>query len=354
MITVFGATGYTGQLISQRLDESGLLFRVAGRSSEKLAALASNLSTHPAYVTADATQPASLPALFRDTQLLINCAGPFTDLGEKVVALAAVNGVHYLDITNELGFVFRAQTYGKLAKQNRAVLIPACGFEVAFADFAARQLAESFPAPYSDASVVYHLPGKGSSVGTRRSAIRSLATSWIAYRNGQWVGEVPGKTTRLADLSSGVLPVLSFPSSESVTFPAHLSAQNVFTWMTTSQAGRFWAPLAIPYFARLMRSVLRDLVLKLVSYPPPPRLRSQDPFEIRVSLSSPYKACSASVKGTGAYDLTAQIIAFAAERILKNPPALCGVLPPSSLCDPADFFNTAKQWGVNLEVGSGA
>jgi short subunit dehydrogenase-like uncharacterized protein len=43
MITVFGATGYTGRRVARRLDEAGLPFRLAGRSLEKLAALSETL-----------------------------------------------------------------------------------------------------------------------------------------------------------------------------------------------------------------------------------------------------------------------------------------------------------------------
>lgn len=351
MITLFGATGYTGRLIAHHLDQSGLPFRISGRSPEKLAALSATLASRPVCITADATQPASLPPLFRETKVFINCAGPFTDLGEKVISQAAVNGVHYLDITNELGFVYRAQTYSKLAQQNRAVLIPACGFEVALADFAAAHLARVLPGPYREAHVTYHLPGKGSSVGTRRSALRSLATSWIVYRDGQWTGQTPGNATCRTQLSAGQTAALSFPSSESITFPAHLDVQNVYTWMTTSFAGRIVAPVLIPFFSRVLRSVLRDPILSLASISPPPStgLRSLDPFEIKVTLCNPQESRAVSITGKGAYDLTAHIIGFAAKRLSNEPQVSFGCLPPSALGDPNVFFETAATWGVSVD-----
>lgn len=355
MITLFGATGYTGRLIAHQLDQVKLPFRIAGRSGEKLGELASELNSHPSTLTADAAQPATLPPLFRDTKIFINCAGPFTDLGEKVIRQAALNGVHYLDITNELGYVYRAQTYGKLAQQNKTVLIPACGFEVALADFGAALLANILPGPYREAHIVYHLPGKGSSVGTRRSALRSLATSWIVYRGGQWAGQAPGMVSRRIHLTSGLMPAISFPSSESVTIPTHIDVQAVHTWMVTSPAGRFFAPVFIPLFARILRSILRDPILHLASLNPPPthELRSHDPFEIKVTLCNPQESRSVSITGKGAYDLTANIICFAAERLMTNPPSTFGCRPPSSLCKPNDFFEVAQSWGVSFsEVAS--
>ena len=102
MITLFGATGYTGRLVARALARieipgQGLVddqVRLAGRSPEKLARLAGSLPGSPAWLVADATRPATLPPLFQDSRVLVNCAGPFTDLGEPVVAQAALNGVH--------------------------------------------------------------------------------------------------------------------------------------------------------------------------------------------------------------------------------------------------------------------
>lgn len=51
----------------------------------------------------------------------------------------------------------------------------------------------------------------------------------------------------------------------------------------------------------------------------------------------------------GAYDLTANIIGFAAERLLNEPQETFGCLPPSSLSEPYVFFETASEWGVTVD-----
>ena len=98
MITLFGATGYTGTRVAARLDREGLPFRIAGRSIDRLQILSNGLSSHPDWIVADAADPQTIPALFNGTSLLINCVGPFTDLGERVVRQAAVSGVHYIEL----------------------------------------------------------------------------------------------------------------------------------------------------------------------------------------------------------------------------------------------------------------
>ncbi len=156
MITLFGATGTTGTLIAKVLAREGLAFRLAGRSPDRLAALSAQLPGAPGWVVADVMQPDTLASLFKDgTRLLINCAGPFTDLGERVVSLAALNGVHYLDTTNELSFRIRAQGYNELARKNGAAVVPACAFEVAPADCMAAQIGQEWGAAEYDRQRCY-------------------------------------------------------------------------------------------------------------------------------------------------------------------------------------------------------
>ena len=255
MITLFGASGYTGARVAAVLDREGLPFRIAGRSAERLQALSNQLSTRPEWIVADALDPQTIPVLFDNTRLLINCVGPFTDLGERIVRQAAVSGVHYIDSTNELSFVYRMQTYQRLAVQTGAALIPSCAFEVALADCGTALLARSFPGPYDEISVAYHLPGVGSSRGTRRSALRSLATSWITYKDRQWVGTAPASHGRKFELAGKIHPTISIPSCESITLPAHLDVKTVTTWMTVSPFEGFFGPAVLPFAARFLRSI---------------------------------------------------------------------------------------------------
>jgi short subunit dehydrogenase-like uncharacterized protein len=360
-ITLFGATGFTGRLIAHALTEEGLSFRLAGRSGDKLAALSAQLPGRPAWLIADAAQPASLPGLFQGTRLLVNCAGPFTDLGERVVARAALSGVHYLDITNELGFVFRARGYDEMARKNGGALVPACGFEVALADAAAAIAARTEEAlgTIEEAHIIYDLRG-GSSQGTRRSAVRSLGTSWITYRDGDWKGRIPGGAVRQFTLPDGPRWAAIMPSSESVSLPSHLPVQRVDAWMTTAPSARFWMPVILPLLARLSRSILRDLILTIAArggYTPEahgsrlddPGRAAASPFQITVQLRRPSGTHAITLQGNDPYGLTARIIAYYARRMTSPGYAQSGFLAPSQAVEPAQFLHEAEQrWGIQI------
>jgi short subunit dehydrogenase-like uncharacterized protein len=350
-ITLFGATGYTGRLIAKRLEtQFPGQYRLAGRSAEKLQALSISLESTPQWLTADPHQPQSLPALFADTTVLINCVGPFTDHGEPVLAQAAQRGVHYLDITNELGYVHTVQKYDAVARSSGAALVPACGFEVALADCAAHLLAAECEGVLDELHVIYGLGGSGSSIGTRLSAIRSLATSWLAYRAGEWTGAVPCRETRSFELPGGHKTTLSFPSSEIVTVPQHVATRRVSTWTTITRGARLWAPLALPTFAWLARGPFGALVSAIVArMVPPPQtgMRAQAPFTVKLMTVQAGQTRVLTIQGSGAYDLTAGIVVYTARQMLHHDFSQRGVLAPAQVLDPQAFLeHAAAHWDV--------
>ena len=353
MITLFGATGYTGQLVAQALERRGVPYRLAGRSADKLASLAATLASHPGWVVADVARSETLTCLCRGTRVVINCVGPFTDWGEVIVKQALLAGVRYVDITNELGYVYRLRAYDKLARATGAIVAPACGFEVALADCAADVLAglvgvsEAVPADSID--VVYDLAGSGSSLGTRRSAVRALATSWLGYRQQRWVGEAPGSRLRRFYLPRGACWALAFPSSEIVTIPAHIPTRQVTAWLITGRLAPLWAPMLVPLFARLAQGMVGRLsvALALLVGPPPAGLRRQAPFTIQVELCHAGRLDKLILTGQGVYDLTAELAAYLAEQMLFLGKEYVGVLPPARIVPPQTLLTEVGRWGVH-------
>jgi len=360
MITVFGATGYTGQKIAAVLDREGLDYRLAGRSSQKLAEMSSRLSAHPEWLVADAMQPGSLPPLFQGSQVLINCAGPFTDLGERVISQAAMSGSNYLDITNELGYVFRARGYSQMSARTGAALVPACAFEVALSDCAAalagqKLLEKDAHTEIDRVDVIYAFEEVGASSGTRRSAVRSLATSWIAYREGTWTGQIPGGRVWRFKLPGRTSHAILIPSCESITLPLHLPLRRVDVWMDVSPTLHFWGPLLIPFLARLSRSILKPLILKLAGNISQPAReasgvdqQSKSHFKIFVCAQQGRRTQWVSIEGLNPYNLTAEIAAFAARK-LHSGYQKAGLLAPSQVLEPQAFLDHASHhWGLTI------
>lgn len=362
MITLFGATGYTGSLIAANLAKDCIPFRIAGRSEEKLRRLSNFLANKPPWIIADATKPSSLTALFHDSNVIINCAGPYTDLGERMIAQAAMSGCRYLDLTNELGFYYKGVGYQEMARRTGAVIVPACAFEVALADCAAAVIARNYnqpEQPFDDIDVIYELGIQKASSGTRRSALRSLATSWISYRDGQWGGEIPGSVGKNFPLHGKDVHALSIPSCESITIPAHVNATQVNIWLAVTRSQQFWGPIFLPMLARLSRSIFRGLILKLggrgelsPDNKPGTEPHEGNLFSIIIRMHRATEVHWMKISGHDPYFVTAKIAAYAARQLSNMTGDIKGFLSPSQAFDPQEFLTIACQsWYINITEG---
>ena len=142
-VCVFGATGFTGKLISEYLlsaasqtDPAAPALRVAlaGRNLEKLEELKQSLpsSQPPSILLANVQtdSAAVLEALVRRIRVVICAVGPFLELAEPLVAACAAVGTHWVDITGETPFVrLCIDSYATLARENGSFIINMCGFD---------------------------------------------------------------------------------------------------------------------------------------------------------------------------------------------------------------------------------
>ena len=104
-IIIFGATGYTGRLLAERLAAQDAAPVLAGRSETALRELAEPLGLE--WRTADALRQNSVFALLEPGDVLVSTVGPFVKWGEPAVRAAiAAKGV-YIDSTGEPPFIRR-------------------------------------------------------------------------------------------------------------------------------------------------------------------------------------------------------------------------------------------------------
>jgi hypothetical protein len=81
-------------------------------------------------------------------------------------------------------------------------------------------------------------------------------------------------------------------------------------------------------------------------------MRSRDPFAIRVEALRGAVRRSLTLTGQGVYDLTAEIIAYAAGQLLQPDYDRAGVLAPAAALDPQALLDHAEDhWGVAVSPG---
>lgn len=140
---IYGATGYTGELIAKEAIAQKQTPILAGRNPEKVAALANELGlTSKNFALKSVSQVA---AELADVDLVIHCAGPFELTAEVMIKACIVSKTHYLDITGELDIFELAASFHEQAKAAGVVVCPGVGFDVIPTDCVAAQLKAQLP-----------------------------------------------------------------------------------------------------------------------------------------------------------------------------------------------------------------
>src|ERR1700758_329947 len=136
-IVVYGATGFTGQLVAEYLaahyrNDKQLKWAMAGRSLEKLAKVrdAIGAAADTPLIVADAGDPASLQAMIEQTKSVVTTVGPYLLYGNELVAACAASGTDYFDLCGEP--IWMRQMIDKheaAAKASGARIVLSCGFD---------------------------------------------------------------------------------------------------------------------------------------------------------------------------------------------------------------------------------
>jgi short subunit dehydrogenase-like uncharacterized protein len=136
-IVVYGATGFTGQLIAEYLAEhykgdANLKWAMAGRSKDKLASVrdAIGAPSDTPLIVADASDPASLKAMVGQTKSVISTVGPYQLYGNDLLAACVADGVDYFDLCGEpLWMRQMIETHEAQAKATGARIMFSCGYD---------------------------------------------------------------------------------------------------------------------------------------------------------------------------------------------------------------------------------
>ena len=136
-IVVYGATGFTGQLVAEYLaanykGDGDLKWAMAGRSKEKLASVRDAIGAPAdiALIVADAADPASLKAMVEQTKSVITTVGPYLLYGNELLAACVAAGVDYFDLCGEpIWMRQKIDQHEAAAKQSGARIVFSCGYD---------------------------------------------------------------------------------------------------------------------------------------------------------------------------------------------------------------------------------
>jgi short subunit dehydrogenase-like uncharacterized protein len=234
---IYGANGYTGELIAREAVRRDLNPVLAGRTAAKVEQLASGLGVQARIF--DLENATGAKRCIDGMALVLNCAGPFSATAAPMMAVCLAARAHYLDITGEIGVFEHSQTLDAAARAARIVICPGVGFDVIPTDCVAATLKAALP----DAT---HLAlgfdsRSGLSPGTAKTSLEGLAQGGKVRQDGH-IKSVPlAHKTRRIDFGDGEKLAMIIPWGDLSTASATTGIPNIEVYIPGSPGMVAWA-----------------------------------------------------------------------------------------------------------------
>ena len=182
-VLLYGANGYTGELIARYAHEYDLRPVLAGRREKNIRPLAERLQLdHRIFSLDDA---AVLQQQLQDVQLVIHAAGPFSHTAKQMVEACIATQTHYIDINGDISVFEFIKTYDAAAKRANIMLLPGAGFDVIPTDCTALHLKEQLP-DATHLQLAFISNGGGLSHGTATTMTQRIGEKAVIRVNGKF------------------------------------------------------------------------------------------------------------------------------------------------------------------------
>ncbi|HEX4547945.1 saccharopine dehydrogenase family protein [Pseudomonas sp.] len=204
---IYGANGYTGELIARTAVSRGLKPVLAGRSRDKVEVLARELGLEARIFGLE--DEVRLLAQVKGHGLVLHCAGPFSTTAAPMMEACLRANAHYLDITGEIAVFEHAQSLNERARAAGVVICPGVGFDVVPTDCVAAALKNAMP----DAThLALGFDSRSSfSPGTAKTSIEGMALGGKVRRDGKIISVPLAYRVRRIDFGAGEKLAMTIP-----------------------------------------------------------------------------------------------------------------------------------------------
>ena len=179
---IYGANGYTGELITRYAVERGMTPILAGRNAIAVEALAKK--HHLEYRVFSLDEKDRLDSALQEVEVVLHCAGPFSLTSRPMVEACLRNKKHYTDITGEIAVFEAMARLDQKAKDAGIMIMPGVGFDVVPSDCLARHLKDRLPSATNLTLAFY---GKGSRIshGTQATMTMNIGNGGAIRRTAK-------------------------------------------------------------------------------------------------------------------------------------------------------------------------
>lgn len=316
---LYGAYGYTGELIARYATQYGLSPILAGRRAAALAPFAAQLGLP--YVVIDLDDTPALLAALRQVKVVVNAAGPYNFTAKQMVEACLQTGTHYVDLNGDLDIFEMIRQYDVMAKQAGVMLLPGAGFDVVPTDCLALFLKNRLPDAV-DLKLAFTIRGSGLSHGTAINTVQKLGEPGAARLNGRIVSEPVGKKAMWVSFGGKPIFVLSLPWGDVATAGYSTGIPNIRAY-TNMPMIAYWLLKVQVLFNWLLRSpIVRSIIKRKIDRGP------AGPGDVMRTQATSYmwgratnangQTVTARQRTPEAYDLTAYATLLITQKILQG------------------------------------
>src|SRR5688572_28397059 len=244
---IYGANGYTGELIAREAARRGMRPILAGRSAAAIVPLAEELGLdHRVIALEDAT---ALETALGAVTVVLHCAGPFARTSRPLVEACLRKRVHYLDITGEVEVFEACAARTAAARAAGVMLLPGTGFDVAPSDCLAAHLKSRLPTA-THLALGFQVAASVSR-GTATTMVENIHRGGLVRKGGVLTRVPPAYRTRVIDIGRGPATAVTIPWGDVSTAFHSTDIPNVEVYMAANAEER-----AMMQLARVARPLL--------------------------------------------------------------------------------------------------
>lgn len=224
---LYGAYGFTGELIAEAAVRHGLTPILSGRSMEKLAPLAERLDLNPVVINLqDETR---LKDILNEIDVVLNVAGPFVHTARPIIQACLGTRTSYLDVNGEVEVMEQLFALDQEAQDAGIAVIPGVGFNVLASDCLALYAAEHIEVPtHLEIATLWAM--EEMSPGSTKTMIEGFSTGPLARRAGKLVKINARELRRQQRFLDGEYPILPVAIGDLVTAFRTTGIANVTTY----------------------------------------------------------------------------------------------------------------------------
>lgn len=327
---IYGANGYTGELIAREARSRGMQPVLAGRNQGSIERLANELQLPFRVFGLDDTN--SAVRQLQGMHIVLHCAGPFSTTSAPMIEACLQAKVNYLDITGEISVFEHARAQQRRAEDAGIVICPGVGFDVIPTDCIASALKAALP----DATrlALGFDSRSGLSRGTAKTSVEGLAQGGKVRRDGKILSVPLAYRTRRIDFGDGEKLAMTIPWGDVSTAYYSTGIPDIEVYMPASP-GMVRSAKCANYLSGLLgwrpiQQFMKARIEKSVTGPDEAMRNRMPSYVWGEAVNAAGKKKTARIRTANGYSLTVTGSLAVVDYLLNEAPG-SGVYTPSML-----------------------